>query len=225
MLTSVGVSAVDGNYNLPAGIWGEFQSRLIAYYGSRDSLKTGWVSNVLFEPSVGNQVFCEMVNQEKNLNVYFDTVWKNIERENNCWKVTLLRPDGTTEIVVSKVLIDATELGDVAKSCGVGYDIGMESRDSTNESIAPDNANGIIQDLTYVAILKDYGVDVTIPEPKGYSPTEFACACANQLCKSPKEPDRIWSKDKMITYGKLPNNKYMINWPIEGNDYYPQIRN
>lgn len=220
MLTSAGVSAVDGNYNLPAGIWGEFQSRLIAYYGSRDSLKTGWVSNVLFEPSVGNQVFCEMVNQEKNLNVYFDTVWKDIERENNCWKVTLLRPDGTTEIVVSKVLIDATELGDVAKSCGVGYDIGMESRDSTNESIAPDNANGIIQDLTYVAILKDYGVDVTIPEPKGYSPTEFACACANQLCKSPKEPDRIWSKDKMITYGKLPNNKYMINWPIEGNDYY-----
>ena len=24
----------------------------------------------------------------------------------------------------------------------------------------------------------------------------------------------------MITYGKLPNHKYMINWPIEGNDYY-----
>ena len=30
----------------------------------------------------------------------------------------------------------------------------------------------------------------------------------------------MWSKQKMITYGKLPNNKYMINWPIEGNDYY-----
>ena len=24
----------------------------------------------------------------------------------------------------------------------------------------------------------------------------------------------------MITYGRLPNHKYMINWPIEGNDYY-----
>lgn len=223
MLTSAGVSAVDGNYNLPAGIWGEFQSKLAAYYGGLDSLKTGWVSNVLFEPSVGNQVFCEMVNQEKNLDVYFDTVWKNVEREDDYWKVTLLRPNRTKEIVLSKVLIDATELGDVAKACGVGYDIGMESRDSTNESIAPDSANGIIQDLTYVAILKDYRVDVTIPEPEGYSPTEFACACANQLCKSPKEPDRIWSKDKMITYGKLPNNKYMINWPIEGNDYYVNL--
>ncbi len=42
----------------------------------------------------------------------------------------------------------------------------------------------------------------------------------NDLCVSPKESNRVWSKDMMITYGKLPNNKYMINWPIEGNDYY-----
>ena len=27
----------------------------------------------------------------------------------------------------------------------------------------------------------------------------------------------------MITYGKLPNDKYMINWPIEGNDYYVNL--
>ena len=38
-----------------------------------------------------------------------------------------------------------------------------------------------------------------------------------------KETDRVWSKDMMITYGKLPNNKYMINWPIEGNDYYVNL--
>ena len=24
----------------------------------------------------------------------------------------------------------------------------------------------------------------------------------------------------MITYGALPNGRYMINWPINGNDYY-----
>jgi hypothetical protein len=24
----------------------------------------------------------------------------------------------------------------------------------------------------------------------------------------------------MISYGRLPNNKYMINWPMQGNDYY-----
>ncbi|MBK6479566.1 MAG: hypothetical protein IPF93_15255 [Saprospiraceae bacterium] len=30
----------------------------------------------------------------------------------------------------------------------------------------------------------------------------------------------LWPPDKLITYGALPNNKFMINWPINGNDYY-----
>lgn len=99
----------------------------------------------------------------------------------------------------------------------------MESRQDTGEDIAPLQANHIVQDITYVAILKDYGRDVTIPRPKDYNPNEFAYSCANPVCVTPKEPDRVWSKDMMITYGKLPNNKYMINWPIEGNDYYVNL--
>ena len=57
MLTAAGVSAVDGNYRLRAGIWGEFLDSLVMHYGGSDSLKTGWVSNVLFEPAVGNDLF------------------------------------------------------------------------------------------------------------------------------------------------------------------------
>lgn len=220
MLTSAGVSAVDGNYRLPAGIWGEFQSKLADYYGGLDSLKTGWVSNVLFEPSVGNRILCQMAEAEKNLSIYFNTKWEKVEKEDDVWYVTVSKSDGSKEIVSSRVLIDATELGDIAKECGVAYDLGMESKALTKEDVAPDSANNIIQDLTYVAILKDYGVDVTIPKPENYHPEEFACACENSYCQTPKEPDRVWSKDMMITYGKLPNNKYMINWPIEGNDYY-----
>ena len=26
--------------------------------------------------------------------------------------------------------------------------------------------------------------------------------------------------DSVLSYGRLPNNKIMINWPINGNDYY-----
>jgi NADPH-dependent 2,4-dienoyl-CoA reductase/sulfur reductase-like enzyme len=40
MLTSAGVSAVDGNYKLPSGIFGEFKDSLVAHYGSADALKT-----------------------------------------------------------------------------------------------------------------------------------------------------------------------------------------
>ena len=56
MLTSAGVSAIDGNYKLPSGFWGEFKDSLVSHYGSLEALKTGWVSNVLFEPKVGNEI-------------------------------------------------------------------------------------------------------------------------------------------------------------------------
>lgn len=220
MLTSAGVSAIDGNYNLPAGLWGEFRQNLADYYGGLDSLKTGWVSNVLFEPSVGNKILHQMVSAEKQLRVWKEAELQTLKRDGEGWIAQVVLPDGKVEPVCAKIVIDATELGDVAKLCGVRYDIGMESKHDTGEDIAPEAGNGIVQDLTYVAILKDYGHDVTIPRPEGYNPNEFACACANELCITPKEPDRVWSKDMMITYGKLPNQKYMINWPIEGNDYY-----
>ena len=220
MLTSAGVSAVDGNYRLPAGLWGEFKNRLSDYYGGLDSLKTGWVSNVLFEPSVGNKILHEMVAAENNLKVWKQACLEEVKRTGHEWVAKVKVEGQGVKTVRAKVMIDATELGDVAKMCGVKYDIGMESRDDTHEDIAPEKKNNIVQDITYVAILKDYGKDVTIPEPEGYDPKEFACACASPVCITPKEPDRVWSKDMMITYGRLPNHKYMINWPIEGNDYY-----
>ncbi len=222
MLTAAGVSAVDGNYNMPAGIFGEFRSRLADYYGGLDSLKTGWVSNVLFEPSVGNRIFHEMAAEQENLEIWKNTIVEKVSKTGDVWSL-VVNSQGDKRTIKAKRLIDATELGDIAKICGVKYDIGMENRELTGEDIAPEQENSIIQDLTYVAILKDYGQDVTIPKPEGYDPQIFAGCCDNPLCINPKEPDRIWPKDMMITYGKLPNGKYMINWPIEGNDYYLNI--
>ena len=48
MLTSAGVSAIDGNHDLPSGIWGEFRQKLRNHYGGARALATGWVSHTLF---------------------------------------------------------------------------------------------------------------------------------------------------------------------------------
>lgn len=219
MLTSAGVSAMDGNYNLPSGLFGEFRDSLIAYYGSADALKTGWVSNVLFEPKVGNEILKKMVAKQPKLTVKYQTTFISAKRTTKGWLVTLEKA-GKRQTITTKILIDATELGDVAKACGVKYDVGMEARDVCGESIAPEKANDIIQDLTYVMILKDYGKNVTITKPKDYNPSLFYCSAQSINCTNPKPGQTVWSTDKMINYGKLPNGKYMINWPIEGNDYY-----
>lgn len=219
MLTSAGVSATDGNYRLRGGMWGELRDSLEAHYGGAQALKTGWVSNLLFEPSVGARIFSNMAEAEEMLTVKYDTRATDIVRTDEGWRITLHNDKGE-ESIECKVIIDGTELGDVAAALGVAYDKGMESRELTGEDIAPEAANGIIQDLTMVMILKDYGRDMTIERPEGYDSTLFACACDNPICHTPKEANRLWSKQMMLSYGRLPNGKIMINWPIEGNDYY-----
>lgn len=221
MLTAAGVSAIDGNYNLRAGFWGEFFGALVKHYGSAAALQTGWVSNVLYEPHVGNEILTSIISQQNNVRLLLNAVPVSIEKVGGKWVCIFNDENGTFEFV-SKVLIDATELGDVAKDLGVTFDVGMESRYATGEDIAPETGNGIIQDLTYVAILKDYGAPQTPVEPHTYNPDYYSCCCINDNCTNPSEPDRMWAPEKMLTYGKLPGStpKYMINWPIEGNDYY-----
>jgi hypothetical protein len=222
MLTSAGVSAADGNYNLPGGIWGEFREALAAHYGGDSLLRTGWVSNILFEPSVGNGIFSAMAAAEPHLEVVLDAVVTKAERRGKKWKVTVRKGDELIRYS-ARILIDATELGDIAAMCGVRYDLGMDSGLETGEEIAPEKANDIVQDLTYVAILKDYGTAVPLERPEGYDSTLFACACINPLCAGTDREDPAWSCDKMLSYGRLPGNKYMINWPVSGNDYYVNL--
>jgi hypothetical protein len=106
----------------------------------------------------------------------------------------------------------------------VPYRVGMDSRHDTGESFAPEKANNIIQDLTYVVVLKDFGPNAnkTIRKPEGYDPKEFDCCCDVQDPASHDNTPKI-DCSQMITYGKLPNGKYMINWPKCGNDIYLNI--
>ncbi|HAS59050.1 MAG TPA: FAD-dependent oxidoreductase, partial [Algoriphagus sp.] len=222
MLTSAGVSAIDGNHRLPSGIWGEFRDSLIAYYGSQQALSTGWVSNTLFEPKVGNEIFQRIAASEPNLRVSFQSEWKSAQYEDNRWTLVYER-DGQTRKANAPILIDATELGDVAASLGLPYRLGMDSRAEIGEEFAPENGNDIVQDLTYVVTLQDYGKgsDQTIPKPNNYDPDEFACACAHADPITDNAP--TLDCDKMLAYGKLPNGKYMINWPNCGNDHYVNL--
>lgn len=222
MLTSAGVSAIDGNHRLPSGIWGEFKAELEAYYGGPEKLATGWVSNTLFEPKVGNEILKEMASGVKDLMVSFDSDWKTAEYKNRLWTVTFSK-NGKTQTVTAPLLIDATELGDVAASQGLPYRLGMDARPEIGEEFAPVEANDIIQDLTFVATLQDFGpgADKTIPKPANYDPAEFACACAHADPTTDNAP--TLDCGKMIDYGKLPNGKYMINWPNCGNDHYVNL--
>jgi hypothetical protein len=221
MLTSAGVSAIDGNHWMPAGIWGEFRDSLRRYYGGADSLATGWISFTLFEPKVGAMIFDAIADKETQLKIWRNTNWTSIIHEKDHWLVTILK-DGRSKKVRAKILIDGTDLGDVAATVGATFDLGMDSRLTTGETMAPEQKNNMVQDLTYVAILKDYHPD-TAPEIRpsdDYQLAKYQCSC-QQLCNNLLISTHPCST--MLTYAKLPRNKYMINWPNYGNDYYVNL--
>jgi len=223
MLTAAGVSAIDGNYRLHSGLWEEFRQKIYRHYGGIDQVKTGWVSNVLFEPHIGAVILDSMILPFENLSVFRESRLQDIKEIQQGWDIRFYHENEIYHIS-TQIVIDATELGDVIKKVGIPYDIGMDSRYDTGEDIAPEKSNGIIQDLTYVAILKDFGnaSDKTIDKPVNYNPDLFRCTCAG-FCNPDSIKRTLWDCQVMMNYGELPNDYYMINWPIFGNDYYANM--
>ena len=214
MMTSAGVSAMDGNYKMPSGFLKEFRDSLVSHYGHLDSLKTGWVSNLMFEPSIGNRILKDIAGSEKNLTILYGTTIDKVVKD----KKFTLKTKENAVTYKSKILIDATELGDLIPKLNLPYFIGMDSSKRFKEDIAPEFSNDIVQDLTYVIILKDFGKPMTISQPKNYNKNEFICSYDSGECN--EQDKKLWSNEKLISYGQLPNKKYMINWPINGNDFY-----
>ncbi|MFN6409819.1 MAG: FAD-dependent oxidoreductase, partial [Bacteroidota bacterium] len=182
MLSAAGVSATDGNHLLPSGLWGEFRERIYAHYGGASKVATGWVSNTHFEPHVANQIWKEMASAEKSLQIIYQHQFRSaiVQKDSHISGASFINLQNESQLVVyAKQVIDATELGDVMASAGVPFDVGMEASATTGENVQVPATNDIIQDLTYVAILKDYGrgVDCTIAKPAGYDPTEFDGSC------------------------------------------------
>lgn len=228
MLSAAGVSATDGNHNLPSGLWNEFRAEIYKVYGGANKIATGWISNTHFEPHVADSIFKAMAAKEKWLTVLFQYRFLSVVKKDNQMNGAVFVNLKTKKkiIIYAKQLIEATELGDVIASANIPYSLGMESGTETGEDVGVTETNTIIQDLTWVAILKDFGtgVDKTIPKPANYDANEFDGCCTNFYNDKKRIAPNVDAK-KMLDYAKLPNGKYMINWPGYGNDIYLNIIN
>jgi hypothetical protein len=223
MLSAAAVSATDGNHNMPSGIWAEFRSAVYARYGGPGKVATGWVSNTHFEPRVADSILKAMASTTPRLTVKYGYAF--IAPLIKAGRVAGARfrdlSTGRDVTIRARCVIDATDLGDVLAGAGAAYDLGMEASRITGEKVNVPASSDIIQDMTFAAILKDYGrdADCTIVRPSGYDPMEFD-GCCRDFCSRPEKLTTNVSKQQMLDYAKLPNGKYLINWPGKGNDIY-----
>ena len=229
MLTSAGVSAIDGNYRLRGGLFAEFTDSLAARYGGYEALKSGWVSNILFNPRTGAEILRNMADKA-GVDLRMGTALREarstlpsgpvppsgptthsdssphsgLDPESPSWHLTL--SDGTR--IKARILIDGTELGDVAAAVGVPE---LKDRVAT-------------QDMTYVAIVREYDHPVPLEKPEGYDVDLYRNCCDNPLATNEGgfNPlgQQLWSPEMMLSYGRLPDGHIMLNWPISANDIW-----
>ncbi|MBD2384301.1 FAD-dependent oxidoreductase [Cylindrospermum sp. FACHB-282] len=218
MLTSAGVSAPDGNEleAFQTGLWGAFLQELRRRQPG--GLDNSWVSFFSYDPRIGAEIFADWVRELPNLQWISGKVPLEVLRTGDC--ITGVRFADFT--VTAKVILDGTELGDLLALGEIPYRWGWELRSPRlgrspsqwGEPSAPDKPNSLtekypVQAPTWVVIMEDFGDDIApvIPAAPNYDPSQFAGAWDD------------YGAEKFLNYGRLPDNRFMINWPICGNDY------
>jgi hypothetical protein len=169
---AAGVSTIDvGTETYNEGLYREFENKIRAFYKSRN-VPTWWpycVTSSCFGPKEIRDILTGMINNVGGITLKTRTKVTSVQKSGSqITGVTL----SSGESISTKVLIDATEYGDVIPLTGASYRVG---NDLLRGVSASPGANVCIQDITYTAVIKKYPNDI-VPEnlkftspPPGYS--------------------------------------------------------
>ena len=210
MLTSAGVCAPDGNElaSFQTGIWGAFIRALMEQ--EPQGLDHGWVSFFTYQPQTGAEIFAQWVRALPNLTWKTGLSPQDVIREGD----RIMGVEFESVTITAEIVIDGTELGDLLELGNIPYRLGWEFQSQWQEPSAPQCPNRLTQTYpvqvpTWVFYLKDG--ERSIQSAPVDNENIFAGA---------------WTRhgpEKFIRYGGIPNNQYMINWPIHGNDYGERV--
>ena len=143
--TAAGVSTMDDMSGIESGIYLEFINKVKEYYSEmKKSIATSYwkINTRAFEPSVGHKILAEMTASS---DILYHSSIVSVEKNNS---LTVKTPEGIKNINF-KILIDATEYGDILPLAGVKYRSG--------NSISPDTDKDVyIQDITWVGLIRKY---------------------------------------------------------------------
>ncbi|TVQ64337.1 MAG: FAD-dependent oxidoreductase, partial [Spirulina sp. DLM2.Bin59] len=207
MLTAAGVAVPDGNELTPwqTGLWGAYLQALAQREPT--GLDHSWVSLFSYHPTMGAAIFADWVRALPSLR------WIQGQEPLGVKK----RGDRFTAVafadyhIEAKLILDGTELGDLLALGDVPHRWGWELQGEFNEPSAPLAFNDLtqrypVQSPTWVVLLQDYGPGAKTPRIEA-ADVDFAGAWAD------------YGGEHFLNYGRLPGHQFMLNWPIQGNDY------
>ncbi len=206
--TAAGVSTMDeAGFNVDSGIYFEFTTLIRAHYyrlGKSVGTCASSTGKTCFEPSVGQKVLYQMIESARlrgKLDLMLRTrVQRVISQQNKV--VGIVTQKG--EELRSKVLIDATEYGDVLPLTPARYRTGKFIGGKIDPSCCT-------QDITYTAVVKKYPKGVP-PElqmknpPPGYTDQLRQRFAGYVKPGDPRSTARPWSWPFHNRYRGLPDS-------------------
>ena len=153
--TAAGVSTMDDMSRQKSGIYEEYIRRIKSYYDARGkSMGTCYwhPATLAFEPRIGQEAFISMINEARRRGTLeflmnSEIIGVKMSRRSVAG-VTVKTPSGKRDYDC-KILIDATEYGDILPITKTPYRAG----NSVSEYI---NNDAMIQDITWTAVIKKY---------------------------------------------------------------------
>ena len=152
-LTACGVTTFDDQTLNRSGIYREYIGRLNAAYRAmkvNNAICYWGADTISGSPGLEENVFLEMLKEAEGVDLYFHmTPEKVYEKNGAVTGIRFLDGQGRKTEMKCKVLIDATECGDVLPLTSARYRAG----NSVSPRINPDAE---IQDITWVALIRRY---------------------------------------------------------------------
>jgi hypothetical protein len=197
------------------GLYHEYVEAVVAYYQARGmTAETAyWRGHICMEPRVGQEILYRMLDAARGrtpalhvaLRAKVTQALKSGDAVTGV-EVELATAQGTVKrLIRSKVLVDATEWGDVIPLTGARYRVG----NCTGQ--APDPKREI-QSLTWTAVIKQYPKSVPAELVVSQAPPEYAAA-EPRLLKGVVAGERVdtkaapWNFATFIGYRGMPNSE------------------
>lgn len=117
MIATGGMLKLEANRSLASGIYAEFRNHIREVYKLRLGFDTTRNAPLIFEPSIGASILKKLTDTVKNLTVKLNTPFKTIKKDGTGWVVTVTI-NGSPVTIKAKLIIDATETGDVVAAAG-----------------------------------------------------------------------------------------------------------
>ncbi|MEO1001713.1 MAG: FAD-dependent oxidoreductase [Cyanobacteria bacterium J06638_7] len=215
MVSAAGVCCPDGNELSPwqSGLWGALLRQLARE--EPEGVDHNWVSCFGYRPATAERILRRWVAAAA-VQWWPDCRLRAVRRRHDRITALELERNGQVLRVLPELAIDGSDRGELMALAGSAHRWGWESREQWQEPSAPAAgrlaterffAEQPVQSPTWV-VLGRLRRDRRCPDPAPALPAPFTAATA------------AFGLERTISYGRLPGDLVMLNWPLHGNDWH-----